>query len=629
MKIYSSDKLQAARQSLYHNIPLIVFVIISISLYMHFFINKGFFQVELQSDAKGVFKVYWAEENQAYNEKQSSSVRINRNQYKYNFLLANIKSIKKLRIDPINKAATVHIKRILIKQIGYEPVLFETMEQMKMLTPLQDIAEINNRQDGLEIITSGKDPQLEVYLRQKSNYNYFYPVEIIKIIFIALFLTILFSFFKKIISNYNYIPYLLLFAIALILVMASVSKDNQHPDEYVHTKAAIYYQDHWAPPEVCSPDINNTFSVHGHSRLNSYEIVYFLAGKFSRFLSFIPMNQYFRLRLFNILLFIIILLLSFKNEEYRIVCATLLISPQIWYVFSYFNSDAFSMFIIFIISYQILNQKSLLNSYLLETDRKRLIIYSIIIGLLFSMLFFIKKNFYIFILFLFLYFLLRLYNNEFINTKMAVKRVCLIILIAAAFLGFRYSVDIYINGFNKTEKLLECQEKHARPQFKISTKLEDKYFGKNLKARGLSLKDMFKKYNWGNISFQSAFGVYGYMSIYASKAYNETIKILLIVFTLYIISYFLLKSGIYDIIFLLIVLACSFLLIGASLWNSWTADLQAQGRYFLPIFTMFGFLLLKCDRFANKHITNIFIILMFLMSSYSFIFIGLINIPKY
>ncbi len=140
---------------------------------------------------------------------------------------------------------------------------------------------------------------------------------------------------------------------------------------------------------------------------------------------------------------------------------------------------------------------------------------------------------------------------------------------------------------------------------------------------------MFKKYNWGNISFQSTFGVYGYMSIYASKAYNETIKILLIVFTLYIISYFLFKSGIYDIIFLLIVLACSFLLIGASLWNSWTVDLQAQGRYFLPIFTMFGFLLLRCDRFANKRITNIFIILMFIMSSYSFIFVGLLNIPKY
>ncbi|MCG2711512.1 MAG: hypothetical protein L6416_04205, partial [Candidatus Omnitrophica bacterium] len=321
MKIYSSDKLQAAKQSLYHNIPLIVFVIISISLYIYFFMNKALLQVELQTDTNGVFKVYWAEENQAYNEKQSSSVTINRNQYKYKFLLANLKSIKRLRIDPINKAAKINIKRILIKQIGYEPVHFETMEQMKRITPLHDITEIYNRQDGLEIITSGKDPQLEVHLNQKSNYNYSYPVEIIKIIFIALFLTILFSFVKKIINNYNYIPYLLLFAIALSLVMASVSKDNQHPDEYVHTKAAIYYHDHWAPPEVCSPDINDTFSVHGHSRLNSYEIVYFLAGKFSRFLSFIPMNQYFRLRLFNILLFIIIFLLSFKNEEYRIVCA--------------------------------------------------------------------------------------------------------------------------------------------------------------------------------------------------------------------------------------------------------------------------------------------------------------------
>ena len=67
--------------------------------------------------------------------------------------------------------------------------------------------------------------------------------------------------------------------------------------------------------------------------------------------------------------------------------------------------------------------------------------------------------------------MLSLFKKDFSNPKMAVKRAFLIMLIAASIFGLRYSLDVYINGFNKSNKIYECQERLARKDLKPSTNL--------------------------------------------------------------------------------------------------------------------------------------------------------------
>lgn len=627
--------MQNLNQKCFKNKTLIVLILIfsllSIYTYMNLIRNNAFVQIDVRSNISTNFKIYWAGENQEYSEKRISVVRINHVQSKYTFSLTDLRYIKKLRIDPAdstNKTARILIKSILIKQIGYIPIRFSTVDEFKQMTAAHGIKEMHNHRNGLFIVSSGSDPQLEVYINPTVK-KIAYHIEIMRLIFMVVLLAVFFSFVANVSEKYNYVPYFMVFVAALILIMACISKVKTHPDEYVHVNAAAYYQDHWLPPEVCAPGTEHTYSVYGFSRLNSLEIVYLVAGKFSKCFSFLPIQTCFRLRLFNFFLFFILLFLSFINVEYRIVSIPLLISPQIWYVFSYFNSDAFSLFILFIISYQVLIKNSLLNRFLVEPGNKRVIIHGILWGILFSLLFFIKKNYYIFIIFLLLYFVWRLYIKEFFNPKMAIKRVGLIILVAASIFGLRYFADIYANGFQKSEKLLECREKLARSIYKPSTRLKNKHPWLQLRDRGVSLKNMFVRYRWGGRSFKSSFGVYEYMTISAPKSYYDFIRLITIFIILFIVFSLLFKAGIKENMLLLIVFTCSFLLIWACLWRSWVTMLQAQGRYFLPIVAMFGFLFYQVEWHLNKPIFNTFIILMFLLSLYSFVFIGLVNIPKF
>ena len=108
-------------------------------------------------------------------------------------------------------------------------------------------------------------------------------------------------------KDFEYVPFCMACVLALILAMACLSKKNNHPDEFVHVRAAAYYHDHWIPPKVCASGTEHTYSSHGISRLNTHEIFYFFAGKFSRLLSFVSMDdEYLKCRLLNVLLFFVV-----------------------------------------------------------------------------------------------------------------------------------------------------------------------------------------------------------------------------------------------------------------------------------------------------------------------------------
>ncbi len=610
----------------------IILSLLSIYFYVFSLSKKALVKIDIHSNITTYFKIYWAKTDQMYNEKRSASVFINDVQTRYLFSISDLKSIGKIRIDPSQrgrKTAKILIKKILISQVGYEPILIKKGHGLNQLKPLSGIQKMVYKHNGLLVVSSENDPQIEVYITPQKQSLFF--GHWVRILLTLIILLVLISWVSSKQDNYSYIAYLMVFILAQIVIMAYTSRPNSHPDEYVHLRAARYYEKYWTPPAVCDPETKHTYSPYGISRLNSREIVYLIAGKFSSIFSFLLMDSYQRLRLFNIFLFFILVLLCFKSTAFRIAVAPLLISPQIWYVFSYFNSDAFSVFCIFILIHQILIPKSLLHRFLNQTLNMRTICLGIVLGLVFSILFLLKKNFYSFILFVALYFVWWLYF-EHIKLKKAnnglVKRLGLILMSILFGYGIQISTDFYYYGFNKKEQIERCQDKFARSPYRPGTDLSKKNPHLQLRERGVSIKEVISKYKWGEKSFRSAFGVYDYLRISAPKSYYTSVKYMLLLFFAFVFLSLLIHSGTKEKVLFLILLICSISLIGAHLWRCWEVTFQAQGRYLLPIAGMMSLFLYSVKHILYKPIIHLFILLMFLLSSYSFIFVALVNIPN-
>src|SRR5690606_487423 len=79
--------------------------------------------------------------------------------------------------------------------------------------------------------------------------------------------------------------------------------------------------------------------------LNSWDVVYFLAGHFTRGVEGLAGSPMAGARLFQNLLWLGLLALAMARRSWAMSLAALLVSPQIWYVFSYFNGDALPLFL--------------------------------------------------------------------------------------------------------------------------------------------------------------------------------------------------------------------------------------------------------------------------------------------
>ena len=612
-----------------NKIAVLCMVVFSIALvYVYFFLNKAYVKIDIKSPANTTFKIYWAGENQPFSEDRSASTRIRRGRHTYLLYIDNIKTIRMLRIDPADKPIQVQIYRLEIKQPHIEPIYFSKPVDFNRLVPVHEIEKIDNSPNGFTVVASGIDSQLEVTIHPRLLQDGYFK-EIVAFFLMVLIL----GYFLRNDSirriGISYVPYFLTFIAALILVMAGLSQYNKHPDEYVHVRAAIYYQDHWMPPKVCSPETISTYSVYGVSRLNSHELTYFFAGKFSALFDFLPVPAFIRLRFFNLCLFLILIAINIRRPKYSILFIPLLLSPQIWYIFSYFNSDAFSIFMTIVVSLQVIRPNSLLNQFLNDTGSRHIdFLPCFILGLIFAILLLSKKNYYFFILFILFIMIFKVINKEYQEIRPFIKKTAAILLVSVSLIGCRYVLDVYVNGIDKTEKVADCREKLAKPAYKPSTSPEKRMPGLYLKSKGVSLKDVLLTYRWGEKSFRSAFGVYGYTSISASTRYYHFPRVIGLIFLFFVLWSSFYKTDRQTKQVVVNAIICSVLLLGAALWKSWTSDFQAQGRYFFPIIAIFGYLLYHIQDNLRISILNIFVISMCFTSIYSFVFVGLQAIPK-
>ena len=606
--------------------PLFVGVVLSV-LYLNLFENRAYVELDATVTQTSWFSIFWAADGEPFSRWREVRIRMNPKQQKYHFYATDLRGVDKLRIDTHDYKGRAVLRKMKFSQNGYQSLEFQTEKDFSLLKPLFQIGTIVAEKIGLTVESTGIDPQLELQLVLEKGQPRIWDISTqIGFIFLAVFL----FFFST--NNYRsetaFIPLFFAASLSLIIVMAAITKENVHPDEYVHLDGGEYYKSNWLPPVVDDPAIHHTYSVYGVSRLNSPEIAYLFIGKFAHFLSNFKLTRLISLRMFNVLLFVGLLLYLLKTQAARVMAIPLLISPQIWYVFSYCNSDAFALFVSFLVSCQIALPDSLLNKYLLETREKTNVFIVLLLGALCSLLFLLKKNYLFFIAFLIAYVLWKtLFQVEQGVRKQYLKRITVIILIGLSFASVRLSADYLVNGWDRNEKLELIREELADSLYKPSTPLEKQHSFLYRKARGDSLKKIIIVDRWFEKSYRSAFGMYGYFTAVGAEAYYNCLRLVGVALFALLFLAVLFRGGISGNLLFLIFLGGSGSLVAASLYHAWTMDFQTQGRYLFPIFPMVSVVLFHSRDLMQSALYKLLVTAMFLLSVYSFVFVALRQLP--
>lgn len=611
------------------NVFLNIFLLSVILLITYHFLvlNVAVVEMNVATDDTTTFRIYYKGTDSHWSQRKCAIVRINPGQSHYKFRLADLRSVDELRIDTSENLAVVTVRSITMKQSGYEPLLINSKKQFAQLQAAHGIAKFSYTKKGFTVEPATNDPYL-IYATPPLERNFHLSEELARLAIIVCLAFLLVMNARVIAKRYRFVLGCSLVVLTLITVMAGVSRYNAHPDELAHVRAAEYFINHNLPPTVGDPETLDTYSVYGSSRLHIGEIAYFFAGKFAQILSPLHLQDHLAMRFFNVTLFGVLCVLALKFLHFRIILLPVMLSPQIWYMFSYFNSEGYSLFISLLVSYQMVSEKSSWNQ-LLNVKKVRTSLFAILgLGTLLALLLLSKKNFYFYSLFLALYFLWRIGFKKTILNKSNMLRIISVAIVGLSIFSAVRLTDSYINDFEKNKKKYEAEETYASEMYKPSTPLDKKYAYLYLKERGVSALEVLRTLKWGEKSFRTAFGGYGYTNVLASQRYYDTVRYTCLLLLLTVSAVVLIRGGWEGRSLLAITLVTGIGLITMAFYHSWTRDFQAQGRYFLPIVGMVSVFVFHLRHNLSNIVCTLLFATLFGISLYSYIFVGLAGIKK-
>ncbi|MEE4166536.1 MAG: hypothetical protein V2I35_11105 [Desulfocapsaceae bacterium] len=616
---------ETGRDSLQWNIFAVFLCVLACSYYYIFFMDRAQVHLEIEVSQKTHFKIYWADEKKQFSEKNSAAHLLSPTRTTYDFSIPRLKGYTWLRFDPIHYSGEAVVKSISLSRPGYESITVN----FDALLPANQIDDMKQVSGGaLRFLTSGTDPYF-LYPLAFEKVSSQWPRHLLMMALISLIIVFVAACCSPLRADFAFVPIMLAMALVLIMTMAQVSARNVHPDEYVHLAATEYYKTNWLPPAIEDGAIEDTYSVYGVSRLNNGEIYYLLAGKAALFFETLNIPKLLSLRLFNVSLFALIVLYSIYSVPARAVALPFLISPEVWYVYSYCTSDAFALFICFLAACELVRPASILNRALESESLMRRIVPVLVLSLLLGMLFLLKKNYYPFIVLFYICLFWRIFSSEDEPSSRLSKifPIIMITVLALGFAGIRMGMDYYVNGHDRQEKILAMQEKTAGDNYKPSTPLSEKPIGLYKKARGIPLKSLIVKDKWFAKTFNTGFGMYGYFTIAGPQIYYQLARWFALALLIYVFAIVVVRGSTGDHVLAAAVVMLSIALIGVSLHHSWTMDFQAQGRYLFPILSMFGVLLGRCRTFFGGRVSALLISQLYFLGLCSFIFIAIMNIP--
>jgi hypothetical protein len=78
-----------------------------------------------------------------------------------------------------------------------------------------------------------------------------------------------------------------------------------------------------------------------------------------------------------------------------------------------------------------------------------------------------------------------------------------------------------------------------------------------------------------------------------------------------------------------VTVAMTAVVILAAFMLAWTNNFQAQGRYLAPVLPMLGVYYYHARPYLWKRLADVLVLALFVLAVYSFVFVGLADIPKF
>lgn len=397
---------------------------------------------------------------------------------------------------------------------------------------------------------------------------------------------------------------LFIIATLAVCVIAFKSELGLHPDEYDVVECLKYGMKHFFPPDIRDAEVAGTFSGYGYTKLENSTYYFFLAGKIALIAKtlFSSINWF---RVPNVLLFIgmgIIFMKNVKRKNWLILA--LGTSIQAWYIFSYTTADALDFFWSFLVLLQLADDDSWLNSILSQICEKKhfsksIITRSLILGILFGMVFLGKQNYWIVLLLAFVVLLSKLLGAEKEDRKQYFKIYGLILAMFAMTVLTRYAFDFAHYGTQGSQIKASLDAQYADYDKNPTTAPVDLCPTYRMKDHGYSINDLFVETpKWFKYSFQSFCGLLADQEtslVYYGLMGFLYLSIIILLGADYLTSENKQKKTEFIVGAFLLVLN-----VIISVLNSYISDSQAQGRYLLPMVFILGYLGAKAPSIWDK-----------------------------
>lgn len=637
--------------------------------------------ISLTADQPGGLQVFY-DHGAGFSERESARMDFAAGSSRLSIPLPD-GAVKSLRLDPDPAVIKVQLQKIAIETPGQR----QSLELPLLgLNPLSEIAALDRAPKGVTVRTvpGAKDPQLllpvQDDLRPTGWVEYVGRASQV-LLLLALGVWVVVRLARS--PTGVPVPALLLGAWLLVAAMAFTSTTSRsvHPDEYSHVGAARYYLNHWQPPAVDAPEIVDSYSIYGASYLNELDVVYLIAAKATQFWAGFGLDETTALRLFNVLLFGALLAVAWVRRSAWAGVAVLLLTPQLWYLFSYFNADVFPLFLSLLAAMLFAAPDSPVSRFVEGERASRLALFVFILAL--GLLLVSKRN-YLPVVFaaglsltvrhlglsvwgvllgavgaalllfrlvaggdlvhmfpytarlfapaglvlLGLFAILALWpvlRQPILRPRL--YRLGLLFALAVVVASPRIAQDIAVNGTSaqKSVRMSAVAEQYADPRFKPSTLVTNpsaSFPGLGLAAKGVTFTQiMGQPYGWAANSWRSMLGVYGYVNIFAPP-----------------LLYWLLGAGVLMLCFsmvgwalaraearrdLVVAVAGIALVALSSIVHSWANDFQAQGRYLFPGVAIVAAYLLSQPGILRTRWASFAVALCFVGSVLSFVGVAL------
>lgn len=397
-----------------------------------------------------------------------------------------------------------------------------------------------------------------------------------------------------------------------------------NPDEYDVKAAVNYYFTHWMPPDIRSDIINDSYPVYGTSRHFEFNLFYFYSAKIGQFFA----DAAVRMRLFNLLLFGCMAGITVKNikKNYALLFV-LLLTPQVWYIFSYSTSDGLDFFAGFLCLYQLLEENSMLNRLLREKFVRRHILYYALLSVLFIHIFWAKATFYPILIFLFLILLIRLLYQEKSERGPLFRKYLILVGLTLGIFVVRYLItDFPRYGLDKLNVIMEVTERQAEYGYKPSTPAMEAAYSMRFFEKGIGLKELLTEYEFNKNLFRTFAGFFGSYAFGEGDWYYIAMGVLYACLLLYLTyRFWKMKDRQKWWEFAAASLVC-FIQYALIVFNSWFIDFQPQGRYLLPVLFYVVYLISRVEHLKEDRVLRSILVCTCLLSLFAFWHVGVPNL---